>query len=57
MRASGKKPTHNQRQFLKSIGLQPANWLIIKDTPELMEIVYRYTEKKRVIEKGRFFIC
>ena len=36
-----KAPTLAQKKYLKSRGLAPAEWYIVKDTPELMEIVSR----------------
>lgn len=34
-----KVPTLAQKKYLKSRGLAPTEWYIIKDTPEFMEIV------------------
>lgn len=42
---NGKKPTRDQRKFLESRRLNSADWLIVKDTPELMEIVHRFSDK------------
>ncbi len=43
---NGKRPTLAQKKILKSKGLVPENWLIVKDTPEFMEIVSRMELKK-----------
>lgn len=43
---NGKNPTLAQKKLLKSKGLIPDNWLIVKDTPEFMEIVSRMELKK-----------
>lgn len=49
----GKKPTVQQRKFIQQWKLDPAVWLVVKDTPERMELVHRYSEKtKRIIPKG-----
>lgn len=49
----GKRPTREQRKFIKSRGLIPENWLIVKDTPTEMHLVHRHSDKtKRIILKG-----
>lgn len=47
----GKKPTYNQRKFLKAARLNPANWLVQKDTPDFMQIIHKYSDNVRVIKK------
>ena len=47
----GKKPTYNQKKFLRSKGLDPYNWLVQKNTLEYMQVVNRYSGKERVIKK------
>lgn len=47
----GKKPTVRQKKMLKEYGLNFENWLIIKDTPDRMEIIHRHTDTLRVIRK------
>lgn len=42
---NGKKPTVSQCNFIKSKGLNPADWLVVKDTSELMMLVHRYSNK------------
>ena len=42
----GKKPTKNQSIFIQSNGLNPENWLIAKDTPELMLLVHRHFDNQ-----------
>mgnify|MGYP001106876951 CR=1 FL=1 len=37
----GKVPTLAQKKYLRSRGMAPAEWYIVKDTPELMEVVSR----------------
>lgn len=49
----GKKPTVAQRKFIQNKGLIAENWLVVKDTPEQMELVHRYSDKTtRIIPKG-----
>lgn len=48
----GKKPTREQRKLIQAKGLDPVVWLVVKDTPEQMELVHRYSDKtRRVIHK------
>ncbi len=48
----GKKPTREQRKLIQEKRLDPAVWLVVKDTPERMELVHRYSDKtQRVIHK------
>lgn len=47
----GKKPTYNQKKFLRKNRLDPFNWLVQKDTPDYMQIVNRYSGNERVIKK------
>lgn len=48
----GKKPTYNQRKFINAHRLNSNNWLVQKDTPEFMQLVYRYDDNKtRVLKK------
>ena len=50
----GCKPTREQRKFLQKWKLDPAMWFVVKDTPERMELVHRYSDKtRRVIHKER----
>lgn len=38
---NGKNPTLAQKKFLKSKGLLPESWLVVRDTAQLMEVVSR----------------
>lgn len=50
----GRKPTREQRKLIQSVRLDPAVWLVVKDTPERMELVHRHSDKtKRIISKER----
>ncbi|EEK8767428.1 hypothetical protein G9477_002513 [Listeria monocytogenes] len=48
---NGKKLTRNQAKMLKNNGLNPDNWLIVKNLNDRMEIVHREKGSKRVIYK------
>lgn len=49
----GKRPTVAQLKFIKANGLNPENWLVVKDTPEMMLLVHRYSDSTtRQIVKG-----
>ena len=49
----GKKPTREQRKLIQKRGLDPAVWLVTKDTPGQMELVHRYSDNTtRTIHKG-----
>lgn len=48
----GCRPTKKQSIFIKKYGLNPENWLVVKDTPDRMELVHRHSDKtKRIIPK------
>lgn len=47
----GKKPTVAQKKFLKSKGLNPDNWLIIKNLNDSMVVIHRHSLKSRTIRK------
>lgn len=49
----GVKPTRAQKILLRAWGLDPGDWLVVKDTSTEMEVVHRYSDKtRRVITKG-----
>lgn len=43
---NGKKPTLQQKKLMRSHGLVPENWLVVKNTPECVEVVSRTSLKK-----------
>lgn len=49
----GKRPTRRQGELIKSKGLNWANWLVTKDTPEMIEIVHKYSGNARRFQKQR----
>lgn len=47
---SGKRPTRPQKIKLKGLGLNPENWLIVKNKLDgELEIVHRHTNRIRVV--------
>ena len=50
---NGKKPTRQQRKMMEQWGLDAHNWMVVKDTPEQMELIHRHSDKTtRTIPKG-----
>lgn len=49
----GKRPTVRQCKLIKSWGLSCPNWLVVKDTPEVLVIVHRYSGDVREIRKDK----
>lgn len=41
----GRKPTREQSKLLQRWNLNPMDWLIVKDTPELIELVHRHSDR------------
>lgn len=49
----GKKPTAQQRILMEKRGVDSRVWIVVKDTPNFLEMVHRYSDKtRRVIQKG-----
>ena len=47
-----KKPTRSQKQLLQKRRLNPADWMIERDTPEQLVIVHRHFDRvKKIIHK------
>lgn len=42
----GKRPTVAQCKLMQAFHLNPQNWLVVKDTPETMTIVFRHSDKE-----------
>jgi hypothetical protein len=40
----GRKPTREQRKVLDKYHLDAHDWLVVKDTPESMTIVHRFSD-------------
>ena len=50
----GRKPTVKQCKLMQSWRLNPADWLVVKDTPEEMWLVHRYSPSTtRIIHKEK----
>ena len=48
----GKKPTVAQRKVIEKQGLDSRVWLVVKDTPQRMELVHMWSDRtRRVIPK------
>lgn len=48
----GVRPTREQRKMIQSKGLNSENWLVVKDQPEQMVIVHRFSDRTvRIIQK------
>lgn len=49
----GKKPTREQRKLLEKWKLDPAMWLVVKDTHTQLLLVHRHFDKTtKIIPKG-----
>lgn len=51
----GKKPTKKQSIFIRSKRLNPANWLVVMDTPGELVLVHRYSDSniRRIRKPGK----
>lgn len=50
----GKKPTREQRKLLEKWKLDTRAWLVVKDTPDSLELVHRDSDKTmKVIHKEK----
>lgn len=47
----GKKPTGVQRQQIKHAKLDPENWLVSKDTSNVLVLRHRYFNQTRTVFK------
>ena len=48
-----KNPTREQKKLMQSLKLNPADWMVERDTPTEMVLVHRYSDKtQRTIHKG-----
>ncbi len=49
---NGKNPTREQRKLMQKWKLDSSMWLVVKDTPEKMELVHRHFDRtKKIIRK------
>jgi len=49
---NGKCPTRGQKKFLKSLRLNPDNWLVVKNSPSEVIIVHRHSGQQRTIPQS-----
>ncbi len=47
----GRKPTKNQKIFMKENKLVPENWLVERDTPKTMIIINRQSGNLKTLHK------
>lgn len=45
----GKNPTKKQKIMLKESGLNPENWLVVKNTTGQLQLIHRTTGRQRVL--------
>ena len=51
----GKNQTREQKKLMVKWKLDPTVWLVVKDTPERMELVHRYFDKTtKIVPKGGY---
>lgn len=50
----GTKPTRNQKLFLKKWKLNPADWLVERETPSEMVLIHRHFDTKKTLPKRRY---
>lgn len=48
---NGKKLTRAQKELLRDNGLNPTEWLRVKDLPRLLQVVHRKTGKYELLLK------
>lgn len=50
-----RKPTRSQKIILQKRKLNPADWMIERDTPDQMVLVHRHFDSvKKIIHKGEY---
>ena len=53
----GKKPTVQQRRMMEKRGLDSRVWLVVKDTPQNMELVHRHRDRTRRVLPKEVSVC
>jgi hypothetical protein len=53
----GKRLTLEMKMFLKSIGLNPKNWLYVKNTPEEVHFINVNSSHEKVFKKEGKSLC
>ncbi|WP_438646631.1 DUF6906 family protein [Robertmurraya kyonggiensis] len=46
----GKRPSLNQKIIMKNVGLNPENWLVVKNLPDELWIVHRVSGRQKSIK-------
>ena len=50
---NGKRPSVRQKKLMAAWGLNPADWLVVKDTSTELELIHRNSDTtRRMIPKG-----
>ena len=51
-----KKPTREQKKLIQQMRLNPADWMIERDTPEMLVLVHRYSDRttKIIHKEGKY---
>ena len=49
MNKSGARPTRKQKEIIASVKLDPRNWLVVKNLPEVLQIRNKQTGMIRTI--------
>ena len=50
---NGKNPPLAQKKLIAEHKLNPQNWLIVKNLPEEMHLMHRYTGRLRILKVRR----
>ena len=53
----GKKQTAAQRRLMEKRGLDSRVWLVVKDTPQNMELVHRHSDRTRRVLPKEVSVC
>lgn len=53
----GKKPTAAQRRLMEKRGLDSHVWLVVKDTPNFLELVHRCSDRTRRVLPKEVSVC
>lgn len=48
----GKRPNRRQKDEMQAYRLNPANWLVERDTTTEFVLIHRFTGTKKTIKKG-----
>lgn len=50
---NGKRPTRKHKEIIARRGLNPDNWLVIKNLPDALHLQHRVSGRKRVLRLGK----